>query len=180
MRAWGRLRAWWNTSTFVEDVALAFMVITVVNSIMMLTGLDEPKTGTWAYWHLLSRLGIVAVVVGVFSFDELRERLRDWRRAAELWRWPRRRQRRTLTEVVLRAAIARPTISTALVFTTMVGAASVAAIASAALGIHEPAGGPGLYRSLVALAAVLALVVGAGWWLLGRSRPPASAPDSRG
>jgi hypothetical protein len=58
-----RLRAWWAKSTFFGDVALLFTIVTVGNSLMMLTGLDEPKNDTFAYVHLLGRLGIITGIV---------------------------------------------------------------------------------------------------------------------
>jgi hypothetical protein len=61
-----RVRAWWDASTYLGDVALLFTIVTVGNSAMMLTGLDEPKVGTFAYVHLLGRLGIIALLVGLF------------------------------------------------------------------------------------------------------------------
>jgi hypothetical protein len=55
-----------DASTYLGDVALLFTIVTVGNSAMMLTGLDEPKVGTFAYVHLLGRLGIIALLVGLF------------------------------------------------------------------------------------------------------------------
>ena len=69
-----RGRGWWDASTFVGYVALLFFVVTVGNSVMILTGLDEPKTGSFAYLHLLGRIGIITVLVALFSLGEVRER----------------------------------------------------------------------------------------------------------
>jgi transposase, IS30 family len=74
-----RVRRWWDASTYLGDVARLFTVVTVGNSVMMLTSLDEPKAGSFAYVHLLGRLGIIASLVGVFYLGELRERLTRWR-----------------------------------------------------------------------------------------------------
>jgi hypothetical protein len=65
-----RVQRWWDTSTYLGDAALLFTVVTVGNSVMMLTGLDEPKIGSFAYVHLLGRLEIIASLVGAFHLGE--------------------------------------------------------------------------------------------------------------
>ena len=45
--------------SWIETVTLTFSLITLVNSAMMISGLDVPKTGLFAYGHILVRLFIV-------------------------------------------------------------------------------------------------------------------------
>jgi len=52
---------WHSESGLVSNIAFMFVLITIVNSIMMLTGIDAPKEGAFSYTHLLTRLGIVTV-----------------------------------------------------------------------------------------------------------------------
>lgn len=54
-------------------VSLCFSLITVVNSLMMITGLDTPKQGVFAYVHILSRLVIIIIMVSLFMISEWRE-----------------------------------------------------------------------------------------------------------
>lgn len=150
-----RFRTWWEASTFIGDVALAFTAVTVVNSVMMLTGADEPKTGTFAYVHLLGRLGIVTVVVGLFYVDEARERIVRRRGVSGPRRSGPRRSPGAAVDGVLGPAPRGPTDLAARVFTIGVAASCVVTLAIA--GVRTPAGGPGLYRNLVVSAVVLLL-----------------------
>lgn len=65
------MRRWWITRDYPTVVCAVFTGVTVLNSIMMIAGWDEPKTGTFAYLHLLSRLAIIAAVVGLFYLGDL-------------------------------------------------------------------------------------------------------------
>lgn len=170
-----RLRAWWEASTFIGDVALVFTTVTVVNSVMMLTGSDEPKTGTFAYVHLLGRLGIVTSVVGLFYVDEARARLAHWRRAANLRGPGPRRSRHEAIAAVLGSVPRAPADITARLFTIGVAASCVVTLALA--GVRTPTGGPGLYRNLVIFAVVLLLATIAG---PRRGRRPPHMDPSQG
>jgi hypothetical protein len=177
MRRWSdvadRVRAWWDSSTFLGDVALMFTAVTIANSVMMLTGWDEPKTGTFAYVHLLGRLGIITVVVGAFHVDDARERLAQWREAVSAGRRGPQHARPAAIDAVFGSPRRTPVDITARVFTAGVVASCVLTLAIA--GARPPTGGPGLYRNLVVFAAVLLLVtfVGHRW---GR-RPPHAGPS---
>ena len=54
-----------------EAICLTFMVITFVNSVMMLTGLDTPKEGTFAYIHMMTRLFIVSGIIGIWMWKDV-------------------------------------------------------------------------------------------------------------
>ena len=53
----------------VAGISDAFLIVTVANSFMMITGLDTPKEGQFAYVHLLMRLGIITGVWVVFDLS---------------------------------------------------------------------------------------------------------------
>ena len=63
------LKRFFTEKNAVAGVSDAFSVVTVVNSFMMLTGLDTPKEGRFAYVHLLIRLGIITGIWVVFDFS---------------------------------------------------------------------------------------------------------------
>lgn len=161
-----RVRAWWDESSFLGDVALLFTIVTVGNSVMMLTGLDEPKIGSFAYLHLLGRLGIITVVVGVFYLGEFGTRLTRWwnrtRQAGHLNR--ARPSPRTVLNAALGFFLGRWLEGTARVFTAVV--VTVCVVVFALAGVRPPAGGPGLYRDLVLLAVVVLAVMlpATRWW----------------
>lgn len=175
-RAAQRMRTWWDASSYLDDVALAVTIITVGNSVMMVTSLDEPKTGTFAYVHLLGRLGIIMVLVGLFSVDELRDRATRWRLAARHPGPPVRvpSSRRTVVDAVLGSFFRGPVEGTARAFTAIVTATILLVLALA--GIRSPAGGSVFYRNLVILAVLLVptMSIGSRWWQRrGAAREPA-------
>ena len=63
------LKRFFTEKNAVAGVSDAFLIITVVNSFMMVTGLDTPKEGRFAYVHLLIRLGILTGIWVVFDFS---------------------------------------------------------------------------------------------------------------
>ena len=56
-----RLKTWDQQQGLLVHIAILFTSITVINSVMMITGIDTPKTGSFAYTHLLTRTGIVTL-----------------------------------------------------------------------------------------------------------------------
>lgn len=143
------MRRWWITLDYRTMVCLVFTAITVLTSVMMVAGWDEPKTGTLAYVHLLSRLAIIAAVVALFYLDDL-------------WAWIRQRrgvERRVLERSVggVRAARLDAAVTGfAYAFTLLTVAGCLIAIALSS--ITDVTGGPGLYRNLLLLAGVLTAV----------------------
>ena len=57
--------------TPLEAICVTFMVITLLNSIMMLTGLDTPKAGTFAYIHMMTRLFIITGIILIFMWKDV-------------------------------------------------------------------------------------------------------------
>jgi hypothetical protein len=167
-----RVQRWWDASTYLGDVALLFTVVTVGNSVMMLTGLDEPKTGSFAYVHLLGRLGIIASLVGAFHLGEVRERLTRWRDLAHHTARPDRPRRssRAVLDAVIGFFLGSWLDSTARVFTVLVAAVCLVVLALA--GPRPPAGGVELYRNLVRLVVILLPIMLAAtrWSQLARAR----------
>lgn len=66
-----------DKDSFLESICEAFTLITLVNSLMMVTDYDTPKTGTFAYVHMLTRLLIISVVVAVWKWEGLLKLGRD-------------------------------------------------------------------------------------------------------
>ncbi|OUZ10977.1 hypothetical protein BHE97_05955 [Aeromicrobium sp. PE09-221] len=137
------MRGWWAAVDYPTVVCVAFTGVTIVNSVMMVVGWDEPKEGAFAYVHLLSRLAIVTGVVALFFTDEIREWARH-RGSAVAW------FTRTLDH---------PVNGFSLLFTLTTATGCVAAIVISA--VVEVAGGVRAYWALLTLAAVLAAVQGA-------------------
>lgn len=75
-----KVKAYFSRVTLYETIGIVFTLVTVFNSIMMLAGLDEPKQGVFAYVHLITRLGIITLIVTLISFKELIENRRKLKR----------------------------------------------------------------------------------------------------
>ncbi|MFP3908169.1 MAG: hypothetical protein ACLFWR_14155, partial [Acidimicrobiales bacterium] len=159
--------------------AWAFAIITVVNSVMMVVGWDTPKSGTFAYVHLLSRLGIVAIVVALIDSDELLDNLRRWRGRGSRPDAPTAdRDRIDRALALVRRRIARaPADTVVATFTLVTTLLCVVAIAVSPLRV--PQGGVALDRNLLVLATSLVLFVGVlTWWYRSREGPtPARRHD---
>ncbi|MBE7380622.1 MAG: hypothetical protein F6J95_004340 [Leptolyngbya sp. SIO1E4] len=63
------LKRFFSEQNAVAGVADAFLIVTVANSFMMVTGLDTPKEGQFAYIHLLLRLGLLIGIWGIWDFS---------------------------------------------------------------------------------------------------------------
>lgn len=174
-----RTRRWWEQSSYVGAVALAFTVITVVNSGMMVAGWDTPKTGVFAYTHLLGRLAIVAAVVALFHLDNLHEHIERWRHREGRQRVPMtdRSRRGQVVDLLVRHIPPAPLERVAAAFTAVTAALCVVAIASSLW--REPRGGVALYLALLLLAATLAVLVGAWSWVAPSRPAPPRHPGER-
>ncbi len=65
-----RFITWQQSLGVFKSIALLFTLITVINSIMMVTGIDTPKTGPFAYGHLLVRLVIVVIASLAWQYQD--------------------------------------------------------------------------------------------------------------
>ncbi len=71
------LKSWYEHSGIGINIAIGFTALTVMNSVMMLTGYDVPKTGAFAYLHLLTRLSIFIMVVGIVMYKKLIDQIKN-------------------------------------------------------------------------------------------------------
>ena len=49
-------------------VSIIFLLLTVINSLMMLTGIDVPKDGVFAYVHMMTRLLIISLITSLIMW----------------------------------------------------------------------------------------------------------------
>lgn len=73
------IKAYFTEVTPYEMVGITFTLITLVNSIMMLTGLDEPKQGVFAYVHLMTRLGIISLIISLIYAKEIMLKMKQFK-----------------------------------------------------------------------------------------------------
>ncbi len=134
--------------SIIVETAVIFTLITLVNSIMMVVGWDQPKVGASAYLHLLGRLGIVSLVVVIWDYDMILsylKRLSSKQSSSRAWQ-------------SCLGSIRKNCFSTvAVLFTT------TTAFPSAVIVLFrktlQPVAGEWLYWSLLAFIAVLTVSV---------------------
>lgn len=63
------LKRFFSEKNAIAGISDAFLIVTVINSFMMVNGLDTPKEGQFAYIHLLIRLGIISGIWFAFDFS---------------------------------------------------------------------------------------------------------------
>lgn len=74
-----RLIVWYQSLGIIDNIVIVFTLITVINSIMMVTGIDTPKTGTFTYIHLLVRFTIITLIVCVWMIKDVITTFKSWR-----------------------------------------------------------------------------------------------------
>ncbi len=80
--SWEKPAVWWKSQKPFQLICAIFAAVTVVNSLMMLTGYDIPKQGTFAYIHMMIRLLIISVIIAVFMWRDITKQLRQINRSA--------------------------------------------------------------------------------------------------
>lgn len=73
-----KVNRWFNQGSIIEEIeeiVEVFSLVTIINSFMMLVGWDQPKTGVFAYIHLLTRLAIISVIIGLWRYKEIIKKL---------------------------------------------------------------------------------------------------------
>lgn len=162
--AWKRIKAAYrwlvgDDDTFV-DLSMGFALFTVFSSVMMVTGHDTPKTGTFAYVHLLLRLSIIFGALALWDFDGVKADVkRALTRAKAL---PRTRPGHVIAW--LRGLPDHPLTSACVLFT----AATVLLCLVHILFVTQSVGGPALYLGLIWMFAVLYAVL-LVWFALRRA-----------
>lgn len=132
-----------NGYTPFQLIAALFLVITVVNSVMMLTGIDAPKQGVFTYVHMLTRLMIVTFSIVAWKWHETLTQLKAFHLVKSALS-------------LLRGAHKQPLATGAQIFTLATVAYCLTAIAASYL--IPVSGGAFFYRALLGImAASLAL-----------------------
>ncbi len=137
-------------------IAVVFTLITVMNSIMMLTGVDAPKQGLFTYQHMLIRM---VIVTGAIMVAMGRETLKAVRKLFTFFGSDALTRQSMLSEFVARiteAATQRPFQASANSFTALTFLICVAAIVVSFWS--EVAGGSAFYTALLILYGALLVV----------------------
>ena len=135
---------WHQNSGVFLHIALGFTFITVINNIMMVTGIDVPKTGTFAYTHLLIRTLIVTVAVIIWMYKDVYYGIKSVFKLSK----------KPMIHTVAKAWKAHGVLaSTAMMFTTITVIGCLFMVIFS--GLLNPQGGFNLYLSLIILFVVL-------------------------
>lgn len=158
------IHCWLNKRNNVEIIAIIFTSITIINSYMMVVGLDQPKEGVFAYIHLLSRLTIIIVITGIWEYKVVVNRIRTWiirKKDSDSFR--KREVFGKPVKIVSRSYVS----SISICFTVLVISTSIVNIIFQSVILPE--GGKELYQNLILLFGVILLGMVAISWnkLLG-------------
>lgn len=165
---------WYRESGLFTGIAVVFTLITVMNSIMMLTGVDVPKQGLFTYQHMLVRM---VIVTGAIMVAMGRETLKAVRKLFTFFGSDSLTRRSMLSDIASRiteAATHRPFQASANSFTALTFLICVAAIVVSFWS--EVAGGSAFYTALLILYGALLVVFTA---IRFARRPPLARPSSR-
>ncbi|TVR63391.1 MAG: hypothetical protein EA426_00875 [Spirochaetaceae bacterium] len=134
-------------------IAIVFTVITVINNIMMLTGIDAPKEGLFAYQHMLVR---IAIVTGAITIAMAKETVRGLRRFFSFFASTLTTRKALLAELTsgtVHVVTRRPFEASVKSFTGLTFLICLAAVIASPW--REPVGGAPFYIALLALYGVL-------------------------
>ncbi|RMA42953.1 hypothetical protein [Rhodophyticola porphyridii] len=137
-----------NGQGVLGEICTAFAIVTVINSVMMIVGLDTPKQGQFAYVHLLIRLAIISLIFALWDWESTISDLRRY--AADL-----RQPRCPSFQRVCRFILSDTFDASCMIFTPVVILICVITI----LGVSEPTGGPGFYLALVLLYGLIWILI---------------------
>ncbi|WP_209661436.1 hypothetical protein [Acetoanaerobium pronyense] len=73
------IKEYFDRVTPYETIGISFTLLTIINSIMMVTGVDTPKEGVFAYVHLMMRLSIITLIVVLISFRDIKTSLNEFK-----------------------------------------------------------------------------------------------------
>ncbi len=150
------LMHWHRECGLFTGIAVVFTLITVINSIMMLTGVDVPKQGLFAYQHMLVRM---VIVTGAIMVAMGRETFRTGRKFVTFVRSDPLTRKSVLSESASRifgVATHRPFEASVNSFTALTFLICVAAIVVSFWS--EVAGGSAFYTALLILYGALLVV----------------------
>ena len=147
---------WYQECGVFTGIAIVFTLITVINNVMMLTGIDAPKEGLFAYQHMLVR---IAIVTGAVTIAMVREAVRVLRRLVVFFTSDPSIRRSMLDDLASRTVevvTRRPFEASVTIFTVLTFLICVAAIIASTW--REVAGGAPFYIALLILYGVLLVV----------------------
>lgn len=141
-------------SWFIEDdhiligICEAFTIVTVINSYMMVSGMDNPKIGRFAYIHLLIRLTIVSVFFIIWDYEAAFQAIKKTTTIIK-------GISKTNIKEIYKNVLAHKFASICIVYTLLIVIICLVMI----LGIFVPKGGQGLYLNLLLLFGFISITV---------------------
>ncbi|MDZ7834396.1 MAG: hypothetical protein U5K84_02750 [Alkalibacterium sp.] len=139
-----KLSLWWENITALESICLMFTLITVINSLMMITGIDTPKQGVFAYVHMMTRLGIVSFIVVLLMWKDIVQSVRQFSFRFNIRKFFQDAHKRIM-------------ISVSIVFTALTTVFCVAMIAFQET--LDPVGGVFFYQLLLGMLSIITISI---------------------
>lgn len=132
----------------IVEISEAFTIVTVINSYMMISGMDKPKIGQFAYVHLLMRLAIITVVCVIFEDESIFQAIK--RRIVKL-----KNLNRINLKEIYKNVLKNKFGSICTIFTLITVIICLVMI----FGVNTPKGGAELYYNLIILFVVISIIV---------------------
>lgn len=134
------------------DICEVFMLITVINSFMMVISIDTPKIGEFAYIHLLMRLTIISTVMSILKGKRV---LQDFKSIALALQKSNRLSAKDVTQCISNNVLQNKYRTLYVLFTTITIIICIISI----LFIPNPLGGVRLYLNLLIMFGVIITLI---------------------
>ena len=135
------------------NIAIIFTLITVINSLMMITGYDTPKTGSFAYLHLLARTLIIVLGVSITMYKDVMKSLKNLKSRAIHSKKERQTKRSAKLNRLRQNFSQKPFESSAILFTLITVTGCVIMVTFSLY--LKPKGGSNLYLALIVFYGIL-------------------------
>lgn len=134
------------------DICEVFMLITVINSFMMVMSIDTPKIGEFAYIHLLMRLTIISTVMSILKGKRV---LQDFKSIALALKKSNGLSAKDVTQSISNNVLQNKYRTVYVLFTTLTIIICILSI----LFLPNPLGGVRLYLNLLIMFGVIITLI---------------------
>lgn len=127
----------------IKSIAITFMVITLINSLMMILGIDTPKVGVFAYVHMMTRFFIVFSIIFLIMWKDFITWIKKLSLNNGLKRFQKYSQKNPLSAISILFTIFTVVYCTIIIIFQ---------------GLINPIGGVNFYITLLAVLSIITLV----------------------
>lgn len=133
------------------DICEVFMLVTVVNSFMMVLTIDIPKIGKFSYIHLLMRLSIISVIMIVFRGSKFSQDIKNIITTIKEISSSRNNIKKSIEKNIIKYKYR----TIYLLFSTI----TITTCVTSVLFLPNPSGGIGLYFNLLIMFGIVSILI---------------------